>query len=285
MTAPAVAAHRLVLDSTEWAVLAVTAGVALPPEFMADSIVDGPVRRAAAQRLIDRGVAEVEPDRADGGVRPVAAVAANLGVLAAPVVSLRVDVAVRGRTLRAVFTVRGALGASVVALADSAVELSMFPAVTLGRELLRAVADPADLLPDEARIRAALAVMEPGGSLTGRLPLAALRDVGEAAPFDGARSTVPAGAAGLTGAQADLAARVARQTSGTLRCLVTGRGQDGAVAAGQVVWLCTDDGWLGLRPDPDDTGRRMVTLEPVDRADLGVWVTPYVAAILDGAAR
>ncbi|WP_203862930.1 hypothetical protein [Plantactinospora mayteni] len=50
----------------------------------------------------------------------------------------------------------------------------------------------------------------------------------------------------------------------------------------QVVWLATDDGWIGARSEPDWTGRRMVALRPVAREDIGVWVAPYLAQLLEG---
>jgi hypothetical protein len=169
----------------------------------------------------------------------------------------------------------------------------MFPATALGAELIRAVPAPDDVGPVRARLRHALG---DGGAdrevaLAGRLPLAALADYGPASRFGDGRET--AARAGLTGAQAVLAEHVERRTAGMLWCLVSGpiRGAAGAdepaagqVAAGQVVWLATDQGWVGLRPDPDPDGSRMVALEPADRTDLGAWIAPYVAQILEAAA-
>jgi hypothetical protein len=50
---------------------------------------------------------------------------------------------------------------------------------------------------------------------------------------------------------------------------------------GQVAWLATDAGWVGLRPRLDGAPRRMVDLVPVEPADLGTWVAPPVAALLE----
>jgi hypothetical protein len=78
---------------------------------------------------------------------------------------------------------------------------------------------------------------------------------------------------------------VSRRTTGTLWCLVTGRSGDGGVLAGQVVWLCTEDGWVGLRPEPDGTDRQMVALLPVAGDELGVWLAPYLAEIVEAAGE
>jgi hypothetical protein len=50
-----------------------------------------------------------------------------------------------------------------------------------------------------------------------------------------------------------------------------------------VVWLATEDGWVGLSPQPPVNGEPTVRLEAVDRTDLGVWVAPLIARLLDTA--
>jgi hypothetical protein len=286
MAVDALAAHRLTLTAPEWAVLSGVCGVGLPPGFEAARF-EGPDLREAARALAARGV--VTADLYDPlDCRPVASVVANLAVVAAPVAAVRVEVSVHGRGSRAFHAISGPLGASLFALAAGAVELSMFPAEALGRELLRAVPTADELVTVWARVGAALGGGT-GGPVVGRLPLAALDTYAAAgwvaghdagAGHDGAAGHDSAAGIGLTAAEAGLAARVAQRTAGTLWGLVTGRGGDG-VLVGQVVWLATDQGWIGLRPDPDGSGRRMVVLEPVARDAIGVWLAPLLAEILE----
>lgn len=51
---------------------------------------------------------------------------------------IHIELSVGRRGLRAAYAVRALLGGSLFTLADYAVELSMFPAASLGRELVRA---------------------------------------------------------------------------------------------------------------------------------------------------
>ena len=80
--------------------------------------------------------------------------------------------------------------------------------------------------------------------------------------------------------EAALAEELLRRTAGSLSCLVLGRAGS-AVGAGQVSWLATDGGWVGLRPVLDGSPRRLVDVVPVQPADLGTWVAPAVAALLE----
>ncbi|KWX10078.1 hypothetical protein TR74_05790, partial [Carbonactinospora thermoautotrophica] len=116
----------------------------------------------------------------------------------------------------------------------------------------------------------------------GRLPLAALENVGPALAFGGAAGAERAGAElGLSPEELALAREVTARTTGMLRCLVVGPSGDqdtDDLLVGQVVWFATDAGWIGLEPDPAE--RRMVRLAPVAREDIGTWVAPYVAEVL-----
>lgn len=286
MAVDAAPAHRLRLTAAEIALLADSCAIELPPGFAVEAMGEA-VLREAASMLRQRGVV-VEADSDDPlDCRPMAPVAANLAVLAAPVAAVRVEVSVHGRGLRAVFAISGQLGASLFALGDGAVELSMFPAVALGRELVRAVPRPGELAPLDSKVRTALR-NQADESLAGRLPLAALGEYDETrwvVAYDGAAAM--AASLGLTAQELALAEQVTQRTTGTLWCLITGRGGDG-VLVGQVVWLATDGGgWVGLRPDPhpdpdpDDSTRRMVVLQPVARDDIGLWLAPYLATILE----
>jgi hypothetical protein len=273
-TLPAV---RLALSAAEAAALATVSGMTLPPGFVAD---DPPAvdLDAATDALVARGVLT------RNGNQVVPSIAANLAVLAAPVATVRVELSAHGRGLRAVYAVAGQLGASLFARPAGGVELSLFTGDALGRELLRAVPEPDTLTTADARMRAALGGLarhdEP---LVGRLPLAALAEAGAIDLVTGHDDpqTLAADLA-LTPDDQALVAQVVRRTTGVLFCLVSGRRGDDLLA-GEVVWLATDAGWIGLRPDPNDDGRRLVDLVPVAREDVGEWLAPPLAQILEAA--
>ena len=298
------AAHRLTLSAAEIALLVRRCGVRLPPGFVnppvavdadgprydagaADDDADpdrgiGPAElRDAASALAERQVVTARSDDPLDCV-PVPAVAANLAVLAQPGMLVRAEAAVHGRGSRAAYAVAAELGASLFALADGAVELSLFPAPSLGRELTRAVPDGRELAPAGTAGLRSLGGAGVGEPPTGRLPLAALVEYGPARQLAGTAGIAHVTAAlRLTEAEAALADRVSRRTVGVLRCTVSGPAGDG-LAVGQVVWLATEQGWLGLRPEPDPGGRRMVTVTPVERNEFGAWLAPMMASILDG---
>jgi hypothetical protein len=166
-------------------------------------------------------------------------------------------------------------------LAGGGVELSMFPAAALGRELLRAVPESVSVSAGD-RIGAALGGRA-AGPLAGRLPLAALGDVVEVHHVDREEHTRAFGHVEYSDEELALAERAREETVGTLWALVTGRAPDGGVLVGQVVWLRTAGGWVGLRPDPDGTDRRMVALVPVLRQNIGHWLAPFIAQVLEVA--
>ncbi|MFY1689111.1 hypothetical protein [Plantactinospora sp. WMMB782] len=279
--APAVLpAHRLLLSAPEWALLAHATGLRPPPGFEPADPPPEPLP-ATASGLADRGVVTADPDNPTG-YRPVVPVAANLATLAAARAIVQLEVSVGDRGTRAVLAVAGNAGSSLIALGEGGVELSMFESVTLGAELVRAVPAAAELAgPQSALLDQALGGSGTDRGLAGRLPLAALAEYGPAGELAGSagRQHVVS-ALGLTVAQTRLAERVNSSTTGVLRAVVTGRVGDG-VGLGQVVWLATDDGWVGLRPDPDASGQRTVVLEPARREDIGVWLAPYLARILE----
>jgi hypothetical protein len=268
MTTNPLAAHRLVLSAVEWASLVGVTGITAPPGFE-PALFGETALQEALWSLTNRRVVVAGTD----DYVPVPPVAVNLATLATSVVTIRVDVATREWGLRSFYAVTGSWGASLFTLPDGAVELSMFTAETLGRELVRAAPDAAGLAPEDARIPTALGRRRYEAP-TGRLPLSAMAGLGD--------STVVSSPETVTNQEAALAAQLNADSRGTLWCLVSGHGDDG-VLVGQVVWLATRSGWIGLRPDPDGTGRRMVKVEPVGHADLGAWVAPYVAEILEMA--
>jgi hypothetical protein len=252
------AAHRLPLSAAEYRYLVNRLGLSMPPGWEPGVAVG-----VSTDSLAERGVL-----RGDGlAVHP--SVELNLGILAAPRVMLDTSATIGDAGLHSMHAVAGSLGASLFALAGGGVELSLFAATALGQELIRAV--PA-------------ADSEPAG-IAGRLPLAALHELGLAELLRDADPQVVAevlGTLALPADQATLAARVAGAANGALVCMITAR-VAGEVRSARVAWLHADGGWVGIRPDPDSSGQRMVRLEPVARADLGVWVAPYVAeALADG---
>lgn len=276
--------HRLTLNAAELALLFDSVGATLPPGFDTVEVADSQLRAAAAT-LSDRGILI---DDGNGSGRPTAPVAANLATLTGAAVSVQIDVSLGDRWSRSWHSVCGPLGASLFALADGAAELSLFGATALGWELIRAVPLVEDPGTPEARLARAL-----GGAAAARPPLVGwlpLRALAEYAPTRdlsaGAGPQHPVAALELSPPEALLARQITERTSGVLRCLVigsvpgAGTGQRGVVV-GQVVWLATDDGgWLGLRPEPDGSGRRPVSVRPVTRDQIGTWLAPYLADVL-----
>jgi hypothetical protein len=268
-----VSAHRLTLSAAEWALLCQVADMASPKGFGPEEDVPEQELMAAGDGLIGRGVLS-------DGEHLHPSVAANLAIWAAPAALVLAEAAFGDRGLRAVYVIRGPLGGSLFALTGGGVELSMFPAVAIGGELIRCVPErqPSDLANAGATVLAAFGL----GSAppNGELPLLALAD----APL------VPAVAAdhlALTDAQAALAGQLTAQTSGVLHCLaVSGQGaaadRADSVLVGDVLWLLTGDGWVGVRPKPDGSGRQLVDIVPVRREEIGSWLAPYLARILEG---
>jgi hypothetical protein len=287
--------HRLVLSAAEFDWLVRRTGLRLPPPFGGSIVQEG-------QSVVDTALAALDPSMVDesgadlvaqlagrgvvtGAGRVHPSVLANLGVLAGPRLLVRAEATLPGGRSRAVFAVCGELGASLFARAGGAVELSMFRAVALGAELIRAVPDESVV---DDPIRSSLggshsAAVRPAVPPAGRVPLAVL------AEYEAVRGLVDDAdewASGLPGSAAELAraADLVAGTRGALHCVVFGAVGSG-VGTGQVVWLCTDAGWVGLVPCSHSDGRTMLDLRPVERADIGTWLAPYIAEILaDNAA-
>ncbi|MGI5145119.1 hypothetical protein ACQEVC_01745 [Plantactinospora sp. CA-294935] len=271
-------AHRLVLSAPEWTLLVRRTGLAPPPGFVVPDEPEPDILRVAGEALAARGVVTVDDDPAE--CRPVEPVLANLATFVAARAVIQVEASVQGRSTRAVLAVAGPAGAALVGLADGAVELSMFEAVALGRELIRVVPAERDLAGTTTRLGQALG----GGDsrVSGRLPLAALAEYTRSGDLAGAAGRAEAVAAlGLTAAQVRLVEQVQARATGVLRVLVSGRSGPG-VGMAQVVWLATEDGWLGLRPEPDGSGRRMVSMRPVAREEIGMWLAPYLGQLVEG---
>lgn len=259
------AAHRLVLTAAEYAHLVGELNLSMPPDWApAPGITTGAEAAALAERDII----------VDGRVHP--SLTANLRVLAGPQVMFDTTATAGARGSRSLHAIAGQLGASLFLLPDAAVELSMFPAVDLGRELVRAV-------PAEAGggIGSALDATE-SEPLRGRVPLAALHELGVAELLRESDPDAPGyvlGELDLPPAEAAFAVEVLRRADGLLRCLVTALIGEG-VRTAQLTWLHSDTGWVGIRPAPTGTDRQLVDLEPVAREELGVWLAPFVSEAL-----
>lgn len=252
-------ARRLILTQAEWAVL-VDGRLTDPPPGLA---VPGDADRDdAVASLLRREV--LLPAAAAVPAEPVPAVAGTLEVLRRPAFSVRLDVTGRAGTRQGWFAVGSGVVAGVLTLPGGGGELSLAPNVRLGAELARAVPDAAAVAGPDNPEEAA----RPGAALSGRLPLGLL---------DGASPP-----AGSTPDEAALAEELLRRTAGSLSCLVLGWA-GGSVGTGQVSWLAMDGGWVGLRPLPDGSPRRLVDVVPVQPADLGTWVAPAVAALLEAS--
>jgi hypothetical protein len=243
----------LSLNGPQWSVLCRTAGLPEPSGFGPTRAVSEDELASARAALTEQGVLD---DAGEAGLHP--SLSANLAIWAMPAVIVRVDVWMRDRGLRAAYAVQGQLGASLFTLADDGVELSLFAAADLGFELRRCVPD----LPADTVGRSTMSRLVPGtGSarVHGRLPLAVLTD--GAVPGDEVRG----------------------RTVGVLQCLAVGGppGDTGSAVAGNVVWVATDAGWVGVSPHPDGTGRRLVDLVPVQPEAIGGWLAPHLARILE----
>ena len=255
-------ARRLILTAAEWAAL-VGGRLADPPPVFA--VAAAAAQQDAVAALIRRGI--LLPANGTNPARPVPAVGVNLEVLRHPVASVRLDIRGRGGACHGWFAVASGLTAGVLSLPTGGVELSLAPDVRLVAELARAV-------PDASTVVGAGFPEEPSGSdavPSGRLPLVLLDELAS-----------PPGAVPAPGPdEVALAEELLRRSAGSLSCLVLGR-VGRSLGAGQVSWLATDAGWVGLRPVADGSARRLVDVVPVQPADLGGWVAQPVAALLEG---
>ncbi|RBY95269.1 hypothetical protein DQ237_14410 [Blastococcus sp. TF02-8] len=251
------APRRLTLTAAEWSVLVTDRLSDLPPAFE-------PVPVAAADR--ERAVSSLVQARVmvppEGGASdPTPPVAADLAVLSRPLMTLRLEVRGRAGARQGWFALGPGVVVGVATLPEGGVELSLAPAVRLGAELARAVPEAAELTGPWRSVEES----DDDLPLAGRVPLALLAD----APSPGASEDELA-----------LVRALERRTAGSLHCLVLGRAAADPVVA-QVSWLATGSGWVGLRPRPDGSPRRLVDLVPVQPADLGTWVAPAVATLLE----
>ncbi|MBC6446712.1 ESX secretion-associated protein EspG [Actinokineospora xionganensis] len=266
--AATVAPHRLTLTAGEYAFLVAKLGLSLPPEWepAPDIATDG-------ETLVGKGVLTGSGDL----VKVHPSVESNLRVLAGPKIMFDTTATAGSRGSRSLHALAGPVGASLFLLPDGGVELSMFAAVDLGRELVRAV--PAEV---SEGIGSALDDPQEAEPLRGSVPLIALHELGVADLLREGDPEAPAYVLAelkLPEAEAKFATEVVRRADGILRCLVTALIDDGVHTA-QVTWLHTDAGWVGVAPSATGSERKLVDLTPVAREDLGVWLTPFVAEAL-----
>jgi hypothetical protein len=273
--------HRLTLSATELSLLAAHAGVALPPGLLppqppapagpdapppgANAPPAGPAAPPAGPAAWPADPAAWPADPAawpadpaawpatadavlrrrglvDGDGTLVPAVAANLTVLAAPAVTVRIEVTLPHRARTSLFTVSGGLSAALRQLDDGELELALFPAWELGTELTRAVPD----LPEHA-------------STPDRDTVHAYAPQAGAPPVVTGRDRPPAPRGGALGA-----------------LLATVTGADGT-AAGTVEWLATGTGWLGLESVPGHGGAPGAAVHP---SELASWLAPALDSAL-----
>lgn len=262
------AAHRLVLTAAEYAHVVGELGLSMPPDWEpAPDITTG----AEAAALAERDVV------VEGRVHP--SVQANLRVLSGPQIMFDTTATIGARGSRSLHAIAGQYGASLFLLPDAAVELSMFRATDLGRELVRAV--PAEA---PGGIGSALDGDGDDGAepLRGRVPLGALHELGVAELLREADPDVTGhvlGELSLPPDEAAFAVEAVRRTDGVLRCLIVALIGEG-VRTAQLTWLHSDTGWVGIRPAPTGADRKLVDLEPVAREDFGVWLAPFVSEAL-----
>ena len=155
VTEPVPSPHRLVLSAAEFEFFVRRTGLGLPPPFDGSTVSSGQSTVDQALAALDPSLVDDSRDRRRGraaharGAQPGRA-GASLGAGQpgragrAPVAGAGRGDPARGRS-RAVFAVADQLGASLFARAGGAVELSLFAAVTLGRELIRAVPEESDV--------------------------------------------------------------------------------------------------------------------------------------------
>jgi hypothetical protein len=267
-------------SAPEWTVLCQRTGIVPPQGFEADDDLDETTKQGAATTLLNRGV-YVAADEIDDAIHP--SVLANLKVLAEPQLVVRIELSIHNRGMLAVFAVQGPLGSSLVTLAARAVELSMFPSILLSQEVVRIVPATPWQTPIHVKVQDAFAHGAEPPPLTGHLPLAVFAECGVAAGLDSSRV---ASDVALSDRQAALAAEVLARTIGALQCLVIGPAESGSqtMLIGQVMWLATDSGWVGLRSRADGSAQQLVDLVTVTHDDIARWLAPYVARILEAAA-
>jgi hypothetical protein len=214
-----------------------------------------------------------------GEARPHPSLVADLAVLASPQLLVQVRGNAGGRGLRAVYAVAAALGVGLLRPTEGAgVEWSAYPAEALGAELARAVS-ALGVVPAERDVRP-----------TGLLPLAALVELPIAAeidvgPMSGEIAGEVAAELGVSGAQRELALRLAGEAVGVLEVTVAAPDRDGEAQLGRVVWVATRAGWVGLGPEPAAGPGRPVRLRPVVDTDIGGWLAPIIGQQLVGTSR
>ncbi|CCG02680.1 hypothetical protein [Blastococcus saxobsidens] len=248
--------RRQTLTAAGWSVVA-AGRLTHPPAAFAPVPLSPGDRDVAISVLVGAGIVV----RHDGGaVEPVPPLAADLATLGRPLLTVELEVTGRTGARQGWLALGRDVVVGLLTLADGGVELSLAPAVRLGAELARAVPHAAELTGPWP------AGEEPGDGVptAGPLPLALLEDV--LSPD-------------ATAEERALAQELERRTAGSLSCRVAGRAGS-AVGSGEVSWLATHAGWVGLRPRLGGEPRRMLDLVPVEPGDIGTWVAPTVGALL-----
>jgi hypothetical protein len=265
MTGIVAGAHRLLLDGDELHVLLKAGAVDV---FPGDFDVTDPSPEAdleVIERLVQRGLLRHDTDD-ENRLELRAVLAGDLQVLSAPQILISTRVQLRERQIYAAHALLANAGASLVRSAGPEVELSLFPAVDLGRELARVVPSSSDQ-PDTPELDGL------------DLPYAAFL---QAVAVGAGTTSSDAGLVGeLPEAQRAALATAASAFDGSVQVAVSARPPDGSalVQIGQVVWVHAGR-WFGLSPYVGDDGTHRVRMVPAQAADLGIWVAPFVAGAL-----
>ena len=249
---PMATPRRVALGVDKWMALhreAEAAGLRLPPDVRVGL---DPLDAALAGVDVEQGIAEATALLREHGVLdddgPVPAVAANLAAIGSASRRVRVSVAGEGLSRLGYAWVDTRIGGSLVRDGHT-YTLSLFDSRALGTELLA-------LLP------------EPESARDGRAPLTVPLDaVGPVAGCGDAPDDVLAAMSDLVGLAPAATVRLrdwSRRNRAVLHVTVAGAGRPSYA----LVWFLHRDGWWSGRTSRAAGGRRLMHLEPCDRADL-----------------
>src|SRR5665213_510910 len=261
MSSVVAGAHRLLLDADELHVLLKAGAVDIFPADFKVAELSPEAELEATERLLQRGLLRRGADD-ESRLELRAVLAGDLQVLGEPQILITTRVQLRERQFFAAHAMLANAGASIVRSAGPEVELSLFPAVELGRELATVVAPSS-----EKRSTAELDRVD--------LPYDVFLEA--VAGDTSTTSSGPRSVGGVSEAERAALATAADEFDGSVQVVVSARPPDGSalVQIGQVVWVHTG-GWFGLSPYVGDDGSHRVRMVPAQPADLGIWVAPFV---------
>jgi hypothetical protein len=243
MTVPA--ARRLRLSAQQFRRLIDLADTPLPPEW---ALADVPIPAHIDEQLLGAGVLVAAEEGESPVVHP--SVLMNLRLFTAPMVMVDTTVSVGDLGSRSLHVLGGELGASLFLLTGGSAELSMYAAVSLGQEFVRAVPEPPTL-----GIGTRLGGDEPEPLPTGVVPLRALHEAGVAQFLTRGGVSQPGrrevlDRLDLAPAQAELV-RATIGSDGGLQSVIASRTPQGVISAGcrlatsrcRLGWAAARTGW------------------------------------------